>query len=90
MNRQDVYEVIDGERAYQATRWNPTTTTTGGKHSVAEWLLYMKDYCDEALHHMARNGEPGASEFALNSVRKVTALGVACMEQHGAPARKVA
>jgi len=86
-NRSEVYEAIDGEREYQERRWNPDTTSTGGAHSVTEFLVYMQDYVNEALHHVSRNADPEASLVALNVVRKVAALGVACMEQHGAPRR---
>lgn len=86
--RAEVYEALDGERAYQGTRWNRDTTETGGVHEgIADWLLYMESYLNEAKEHLSRNGEPGATEFALNNVRKVTALGVACMETLGAPRR---
>ncbi len=81
--RSEVYAAIDGERAYQAERWNENTTTSKGNHSVTEFLVYMRDYVEEALHHVSRNADPGAQEFALNSVRKIAALGVACMEQNG-------
>jgi hypothetical protein len=85
--RQEVYTAIDGEREYQEKRWNPSTTSTGGQHSVTEFLVYMRDYVEEALHHLSRNADPEASQCALGSVRKITTLGVACMEQNGAPRR---
>lgn len=86
--RQDVYQAIDGERAYQDYRWNESTTSTAGKHSVTEFLAFMRDYLDEALHLVTRTAEPEASDRALHIVRKVATLGVACMEQHGAPRRE--
>lgn len=82
-SRAVVYDAIDGEREYQEKRWNPNTTESCGQHSVTEFLVYMRDYVEEALHHVSRNADPEANEFALNSVRKVAALGVACMEQNG-------
>jgi len=33
-------------------------------------------------------GGTGTNVKAIDIVRKIAALGVACMEQHGAPARK--
>ncbi len=86
--RQEAYAAIDSERDYQDRRWNANTTTTAGKHSATEFLVFMRDYVEEALHTVSREGEPAASEKALEIVRKVTALGVSCMEQHGAPHRK--
>jgi len=85
--RAEVYEAIDSERRYQDMRWNASTTTTEGNHNVTEFLVYMRDYVEEALHYLSRNADPEATKFALNSVRKVATLGVACMEQNGAPQR---
>lgn len=88
VDRAEVYAAIDGEREYQAVRWSEDITCTGGRHSVTEFLVYMRDYAEEALHNVSREADPGASEKALHWVRKVAALGVACMEQHGAPRRE--
>lgn len=82
--REEVYKAIDGERDYQAKRWNENTTTTAGVHSVTEYLVYMQDYVNEALHTVSRTGDPLGSTAGLDIIRKVTALGVACMEQNGA------
>lgn len=86
-DRKDVYAALDGERAYQETRWNEQTTASKGLHSVTEFLVFMQDYIAEALHVVSRNTEPEASDAALHIVRKVAAMGVACMEQHGAVKR---
>lgn len=85
VERKEVYVALDGERDYQDGLWGPTGSQ--GLHSVTEFLVFMEDYVKEALHYVSRNAEPGASEVALNIVRKVAAMGVACMEQHGAPHR---
>jgi hypothetical protein len=78
-SRREVYKAIDTERDYQEVRWD------GHTHTVTEWMVYMRDYIEEGLHHVSRS----ANELqALEEVRKVTALGVACMEQLGAPKRK--
>jgi hypothetical protein len=81
--RPDIARAIDGERDYQDEKWNGETTATEGRHTVTEFLVYMRDYVEEALHHASRNADPAAVDFTLHSVRKVTALGVACMEQNG-------
>jgi hypothetical protein len=36
---------------------------------------------------LADSPDPAVAEQALHAVRRITAMGVACMEQHGAPAR---
>ena len=85
--RDEVYAALTAERDYQDGRWDATHTSTCGRHSVTEFLVFIEDYVSEAKHHLSRNGEPGASEFALHSMRKIGALAVACMEQHGAKRR---
>jgi hypothetical protein len=82
--RSIVYEAIDGERDYQDERWGGSGTH--GVHSVTEFLTYIQDYTNEALHIESR--EEDANQKALHIVRKIAALGVACMEQHGAPNRQ--
>lgn len=88
MKREGVYELIDGERAYQERCWNPTTTESGGKHSPAEWLVYMQDYLTQAMHQASRYPDPGSRQMVLATIRKITAMGVACMEQHDTPTRE--
>lgn len=87
--RAEVYQVLDGERAYQDTRWNRDTTATGGQHeSLADWLMYQRRYIALAEEALSTKGEPEATQEALHMLRKVTALGVAAMEQLGAPRRE--
>jgi hypothetical protein len=77
--KTDVIKAIDSERAYQRTRWNEETT---------EWLVYMRSYVNEGLEHLSRCADnPTSRRKALDIVRKATALGVACMDDHGAPER---
>ncbi len=86
--RAEVYEAIDGERAYQA-KWAEKP------HETAAFLTYMREYLRraEALTSIWPDGVATAGPFAgetdLDMVRKITALGVACMEQNGAPGRKL-
>ncbi len=89
-SRHMVYEAIDGERAYQK-KWD--TAESKGLHEVGAFILFMEHYLSEArkLESTLENGGNDSrlqSEGSLDFVRKVTALGVACMEQNGAPARK--
>lgn len=86
--RAEVYEALDGERAYQEMRWNADTTESEGRHVVAEWVLYMEHYLNLAKVALSTKPEPAAQDEALHIIRKVTALGVVCMEQNGAPKRE--
>ena len=83
MKRNKVYKRIDEERAYQYEKWgDPSKTPT-------EFLVYMQDYLTEAFNHATRFPNPGSIEMVLEDIRKITAMGVACMEQHGCPPRVV-
>jgi hypothetical protein len=80
--RSQVYAALDSERDYQDSRWN------GGKHTIEEWIIYIEDYLAEAKHILAREATQTAVPKSVHIMRKVTAMGVACMEQHGAPRRE--
>lgn len=87
MNIDMIFDAIAGERAYQARRWGQRTWNgcfEEQSHSVGEFLVYMRDYLDEAGRAATR--EDG-DEKTLDVLRKVVALGVACFEQHGVPLR---
>lgn len=88
VTRSKVYEALDSERAYQDRKWNEDTTTSGGKHSLEEWLVYIEDYRLEAAHIVTRNSRQVADPQVLEIIRKIGAMCVAAMEQHGAPHRK--
>ena len=76
-----IINAIEGERDYQEHRWNPETTTSEGLHTFSEWCVYIEDYIQEALSQV-NSGQTGA---ALNSLRKVTCMAVAALEQLGVP-----
>ena len=84
MHRKEVYKIIDQEREYQSLKWNERTTDSNGFHSITEFLVFIRDYTEEALHAESRMDEKSADEFATHNVRKIAALAVACMEQNGA------
>lgn len=91
VSRKLVYEAIDGERDYQDSVWNADTTSSGGQHETAAFILYMEEYIARARKlssSLAEGATDENGEEALDFVRKVTSLGVACMEQNGAPRRR--
>jgi hypothetical protein len=67
------------EREYQNRLWGMDTHT----HTVSEWLLYMRDYLDEAAKIVSREASPVCDEKALHIIRKIAAMSVCCMEQNG-------
>lgn len=87
MTREEVYKVIDSERDYQNRKWNPSTTTSNGRHSWEEWYMYIEDYVSEAKHLLSRLPKQDADAKAAEIMRKVAAMAVSSMEQLGAPPR---
>ena len=72
--RSEVYAAIDGERTYQDAKW------PGAKQSVAAWITFLSEYVREAQFRVTREeGDQGG----LDSVRKIAALAVCCMEENG-------
>lgn len=77
-SRQYVYQSIDSERDYQDTKHHHD-------HSILEFAVFMRTYLEELFSEATH---ASVRDRALETMRKVVALGVACMEQHGAPHRK--
>lgn len=84
--RSEVYAALDSERAYQDMRQKRDQGQPF--HSLEEFILYMDVYLADAKKIAATTWGPDALPKTLDFVRKVTALGVAAMEQHGAPQRE--
>lgn len=78
VDRNKVFEKLSDERTYQDARW------PGHKHEVGSYLTLMATYLRKAQDAWSRND---GDVLALHEVRKLTALGVACMEEHGVPTR---
>ena len=79
--RQSVEKAIDSEREYQDRKWG---TIAEHPHEVGAWLALMHCHLQRALQAWAGNSN---ERGALIELRKVLALGTACGEQHGLPAR---
>ena len=85
---EKVVEAIKSEREYQLRRWGfrqANGVMIEAPHSVNDFLVYMQDYLTETFHEASRKSGNAA---ALESLRKVVTLGIACFEQHGVPRRK--
>jgi len=74
---QDVLSAIYDERVFQNRKWG---TVTDHPHEVGGWLTIMRKILTDADAAWSGNkGDIGA----LDEIRKVVAVGIACMEQHG-------
>lgn len=87
--REEVFNALNTESEYAHKKWNCSTTTTCGIHSITEWIAYMEDYLKEAKHILAREPKQISDPKALHIMRKVTNMGVEAMCQNGAPIREV-
>lgn len=89
LSREEVFNLINGERSYQMDRWNMKTTNTNGRHAKPEeWLIYIQDYLYEAMNIATRSGDPEAGKRVMDNIRKIAAMGVAAMEQIGCERRE--
>lgn len=80
--KQEVINAIVEERVYQDRKWG---TIEQHPHEVGSWLTIMRQLLNDAERaYMSERGDYGS----LDEVRKVVAVGVACMEQHGPVPRK--
>lgn len=79
----DVLAAVIGERSFQDRKWGTIEDHT---HEVGSWLTIMRCLLSDAEKaYMSQRGDNGA----LDELRKVVAVGVACMEQHGVPSRLI-
>jgi len=78
-----VMDVLAGERRYQDKKHGPLKDRP---HDVGGWLTIMRHLLARADKAWAENRD---DRDALDEIRKVTAVGVACMEQHGLVSRAV-
>ena len=79
ITRKKVYKVIDGERDYQ--NYLGSDRMDGSDHSVGDYLTMMDTYFRRAKDAWTNNPGDVAS---LKEIRKVAAIAVRCMEEHGA------
>lgn len=75
----EVLQAIQSERIYQERKW------PNHKHTVAEWILIMEKCLNDAKQAWYRNPD---DYKVLHEIRQVVAVGVAAMEQCGAPPRR--
>lgn len=87
-SRAEVYRAIDTERDFQHNLWGRSASSGGagaGERTIDEFILYIHGYAQD----LARIGSHEINRTnKLDFVRKVGALCIACMEQHGAPQRE--
>lgn len=81
MTRKEVYEVIDGERDYQGAMGARDIPTIEGE------LLLLEEYVNKARKAYTETFGDPSEEATRDQIRKIAAIAVRCMENHGAPKR---
>ena len=79
--RAKVFAAIGTERYYQELKWGPLEDHP---QSVGAYLTLMRVHLSDAEAAWARSS---GDVMALDRIRRVLAIGVACGEQHGMPRR---
>jgi hypothetical protein len=85
LRQMQVFEAISNERMYQFIKWGRKQQEVGHTPTEGDYLTYMRSYMREAEDQLSR--EHGSLN-ALDTLRKVVTLGVACLENHGCPDRQ--
>ena len=81
---EDVLTALHDERVYQNRKWG---TIADHPHEVGGYLTLMRKLLRDAEDAwQSQRGDIGA----LDELRKVIAVGIACLEQHGAVPRSPA
>ena len=84
--RDEVYAAIDGERSYQDSLWRlEPDRTEPNQLTIGEFVLMIEEYAAKARAEWIQEKKPEQS--TLHVMRKIGAIAVNCMEQHGAPPR---
>ena len=94
MTRQEVYELIDGERAHQdsvtvaceTASSDPMSLLMGAQYTIAEEALMIHYFASTIPSIFYKTS--GYDE-TLSVIRMVAALCVRCMENHGASKREI-
>lgn len=82
MKREDIYKILDTERDFQDQAWDGEEHRT---HEVGTFIVYIEHYLNQARTRVSTDINTNG---ALNELRKVAALAIACFEAHGVPNRK--
>jgi hypothetical protein len=77
MDRTEVYAAIDSERDWQDRKWG---TIQKHPHEVGAWLTILRKLLADAERSWVTSTD---DRLALDEVRQVAAVAVACCEQHG-------
>lgn len=92
ISREEVYAAIDSEREYQMAMAAKAhgDPSNDGKKQLETFVLYMDAYMTQLKYQLSFTWGPDAYKESLDTLRKITAIGVSAMEVLGAPKRVTA
>lgn len=85
--RAEAYKAVDSERDFQDNFVLPERRYYQ-THTLGEHILMIGQYADQARQKWTHHSDKEEVPPSLEEVRKIAALCIRCMEQHGAPLRK--
>jgi len=85
-SRSDAYKAIDSERDFQDSFVLPERQYYQ-THTLGEFILMLNQYAAQAQEKWTHHSDKEDVPPSLHEVRKIAAIAVRCMEQHGAPKR---
>lgn len=85
ITRNEVYAIVDSERDYQTDQQGNAKRHEGQSPMTPGELILCMEKCLNDARNIWYTPDGGVN--CLEYVRKVTALGVQCMERFGAPYR---
>lgn len=96
LESDNVYAAILKEREYQDKRWGKLAPWGGvsevaylpARHELASFLVYIESYVNEGKELLSRNDDKDSLVPVQHILRKIAALAVAAMEQHGVAFRE--
>jgi hypothetical protein len=87
-SRDNVYKAIDSEREFQDSFYIPEMRYYQ-THTLGEFVLMLNQYAAQAMEKWTHHADKSDGfPTSLHEVRKIAAIAVRCMEQHGAPVRE--
>ena len=85
MEREEVFQIVSQEIDYGRKLWEGSDTQDN--HSPEEWIMYMEHYLNDCKKIASTRPAPEYIEEVTDQMRKVVAIGMKCLIQHGCPAR---
>lgn len=85
MNRFEAIQLILGERDYQNKKWGEIDQHP---HPLEAWVMYIDQYVGEAKKALTYATDETLRNEAKAAIRKIGALALAAIENHGAPPRE--